>query len=238
MSIYDDEKSFEQLEFVLQRLERGMSRTEIAAEMGVTVPTVSRIINADRRNREQRRERERAIWTLRQKGLTHQEIADQVSMERSSVSKILKRLNNRFLDKMDDQIQQAKIEQWQQLDYIVSESLSAWERSKEAQRNIKRTQESLEHPGGLGGGTQDPEKPLVQSVSTTTAVIDQDGNPNYLKAAREALADMRKLLGIDAPTKIAATDPTGQKSTPGQVLIFVPDNGRGDNAEPENNAAA
>jgi transcriptional regulator with XRE-family HTH domain len=235
MSIYDDEKSFEQLEFVLQRLERGMTRTEIAAEMGVTVPTVSRIINADRKNREQRRERERAIWTLRQKGLTHQEIADQVSVERSSVSKILKRLNNRFLDKLDDEIQGAKIEQWQQLDYIVSESLSAWERSKEAQRNIKRTQEALEHPGT--GGTQDPEKPLVQSVSTTTAVIDQDGNPNYLKAAREALADMRKLLGIDAPTKIAATDPTGQKSTPGQVIIFVPDNGRGD-TEPENNAAA
>lgn len=89
--------------------------------------------------------------------------------------------------------------------------------------------------------------PLINSGNVARiAVEDENGNPIHdpatghlvtraledkapkLAAINMALRVMErraKLLGLDKPTKIAATDPTGQMAQPA-VLFYLPHNGR------------
>jgi hypothetical protein len=53
------------------------------------------------------------------------------------------------------------------------------------------------------------------------------GDATYLNQARAAMADKRKITGIDAPTKTAATNPAGdQEAGKAQVVVYIPANGR------------
>jgi len=47
----------------------------------------------------------------------------------------------------------------------------------------------------------------------------------HIARARQNCAERRKLFGLDAPSKTALTDPSGEKEAPG-VVIYIPDNGR------------
>jgi hypothetical protein len=89
--------------------------------------------------------------------------------------------------------------------------------------------------------------PLINSGCVVRAIIeDENGNPSRdtqtgdiitrtledkapkLAAINTALRVMErraKLLGLDKPTKIAATDPTG-KAASSPVVIYIPHNGR------------
>lgn len=91
--------------------------------------------------------------------------------------------------------------------------------------------------------------PLIHGgVQVRVAVEDEDGRPmkdaaNHNKTVTRALADesvrlqataqltklmerRARLLGLDAPTKTALTDPTGTKAAPGGVMFYIPSNGR------------
>jgi predicted transcriptional regulator len=144
------------------------------------------------------RERERRAWDLRQRGWTQQRIADELGITHQAVSALLKRLDRRFLAKSDDLIAAQKAAQTQQLQYIADEALQAWERSKLDAETVVTTS-GRAHVSKEGDVTLLPDETKVQ-------IQGQSGDPRLLDQARGALEDIRKVWGIDAPTKVAGPD--------------------------------
>lgn len=135
------------------------------------------------------REREQQSWALRQRGFTHQRIADQLGLDRSTITKMLGRLSARVNAKLGQEITEHKMAQLEQLSFIIDECMQAWERSKESQKSVsKKTTDA----GKLTG--RKAEEILMQTE-------DQDGNIRYITEARAAMADIRKILDIDAPIR-------------------------------------
>ena len=143
-------------------------------------------------------EREVQVWTLRQKFYTHQRIADELGLERSTVTKILQRVTKRALNGLSEDIREKKIAQLEQLEYIADEAIQGWHRSREAQKNVSRR--TTEKAGRLTGGKR--EETLIQTS-------DMDGDPRYLETAMKALADIRKIAGIDAPKAVELSGKDG-----------------------------
>lgn len=144
-------------------------------------------------------EREVQAWTLRQKFYTHQRIADEMGLERSTVTKILQRVTKRALTGLAQDIQEKKAAQLEQLEYIADEAIQGWHRSKESTRNVSRR--TSERPGRFASGGK-MEETLIQTS-------DMDGDPRYLDAAMKALADIRKIAGLDAPKGLEVTGKDG-----------------------------
>lgn len=204
------------------------NRTELARLTGYSRPQVIRVLKNHRENREMIIQRERQVWDMRQKGKTHAQIAAALDVDRSTVTKMLGRMYARSLSNLDEAVKQEKLEQWDRLDYMVSECLDAWEKSKQAAKSVteKKIMPAPDPNAPAPAGQNQPNQPAERV--TTSQVTDQDGNVRFLVEARAALADIRKILGIDAPTKIAATNPQGDEAAPGagQVIVYIPDNNR------------
>ncbi len=141
---------------------------------------------ASRQPREITRYREMRAWELRQQMWTQKRIADELGICHQAVSKILKRIDERFLAKADELIAEQKAAQTEQLRYIADEALQAWERSK---RNAETV----------------TTKETDNGTEVTTRVQGQYGDPRLLDQARGALADIRTLWGLDAPKRLDAT---------------------------------
>ncbi len=144
-------------------------------------------------------QREAQAWALRQKFYTHQRIADELGLERSTVTKMLQRISARTLKKLSDEVLERTAAQIDQLDYLADEAVQAWHRSKEATRNVAKRTRSASGGFGRRGQTEDT---LIQTS-------DMDGDPRYLDVALKALADGRKLLGINAPERTELSGPRG-----------------------------
>lgn len=140
--------------------------------------------------REVIRERERRAWELRQQGATHDRIALELGVDRTTVTKLLARLSQRYLATIQEEVGAVKGEQVAQLSYIYDEAMQAWSASKQASKVVgKRVKKVNAAKGGSDG------------EEVTTRVQDEDGDPRYLQTAMSALSDIRKILGADAPIK-------------------------------------
>lgn len=229
------EDYYELVDRIVSLEQEGIKRREIAQELGITLKRVTAILKKHAENPELVAQKEAEVWALRVQGKTHQEIAKIVDMERSSVSKMLKRLKDRAIASLDDEILAEKVLQWNRLEFIVVESFEAWETSKQADKRVTQRRSSVKpKEGSQDEGDQTPDK---VSEIVTSQVVEQDGNLNFLREARAAMKDIRDLLGIEAPKKIAQTDPTGMKEAElgAQVVFYIPDNQRDGNGLPEKN---
>lgn len=148
--------------------------------------------------REVLRERERVSWDLRQRGWTHERISVELNLERSTVSKILNRVSKRYNDHIIEAMAEERATQVARLNLIVDESMRAWERSKAAKKLARKQQ-----TGSSGSGTGSPVR---SSEVVETRLEDRDGDPRYLDTAMKAMADIRRILGLDAPLKSLAVD--------------------------------
>ncbi len=140
-------------------------------------------------NKEQQLDRDKKMWSLRQQGWTHEMIADELRLERSSITKALGRMSRDASRELTDTLIEEKYAQLAQLRHTVAEAMLAWERSKQANKTVTR-----KAPGGDSAAT------------TMVRMEDTDGDPRYLQVANQARADLRKLLGLDAPTKVVNLD--------------------------------
>lgn len=75
------------------------------------------------------------------------------------------------------------------LEHLFAEAVRAWEQSK-ADTTRRRQRKSEGGPGGAG------------ATVAELVVENRHGDPRYLDEARKALADHRKLWGLDAPQKL------------------------------------
>jgi transcriptional regulator with XRE-family HTH domain len=129
-------------------------------------------------------------------GWSQPQIAGDLGISQAAVSKLLKRIETRLLRELAETVQRQKARQTLRLEHLFAEAIRAWNESKAdtTRRRQRQTQ------GGNGAGATVAE--LV--------VENQHGDPRYLDEARKALADQRKLWGLDAPQKVdlhAARDP-------------------------------
>jgi hypothetical protein len=122
-------------------------------------------------------------------GRTQHQIAEALSISQPAVSKIARRVEERLLADLAYKAERQRARQTLRLEHIYGHAMQAWQDSK--QEGLRRRQRKTEHDGGAG---------------TTVAELvseNRHGDPCYLDEARKALADMRKLWGIDAPERVS-----------------------------------
>jgi predicted transcriptional regulator len=134
---------------------------------------------------------ERAI-ELQRLGWIQRRIAVELGVTQPAVSKSLARFNARVFERLIRRAAAEKARQIQVLERVTQEALEGWERSK-------RDAEILR---SIEGGKDGPRTELV--------IKGQAGDPRMLAEARNALADARKILGLDAPAKLI-TSTTGER---------------------------
>lgn len=151
--------------------------------------------NSNHLTKEQRLYRDSRIWDLRvKKNKTQDAIAKELQTTQKTVSKVLERLNFAYYQAFIHRIDIVKQEQVAQLEIVAQNAWRAWEKSK------KKHVTSTDSVGGESGG--------FNSVTTS----DQYGDPRFLTVYLKAKEDIRKILGIDAATKVHIT--TTDNKTP------------------------
>jgi predicted transcriptional regulator len=142
------------------------------------------------------RTRELRAMELTVLGWSQLQIAADLGISQAAVSKLLRRIETRLLRELAETVGRQKARQTLRLEHLFAEAMRAWNESKAdtTRRRQRQTQ------AGAGAGATVAE--LV--------VENQHGDPRYLDEARKALADQRKLWGLDAPQKVdlhASQDP-------------------------------
>lgn len=143
------------------------------------------------------RQREARAWELWLEGLRPQAIADRLvkegyapSLTRQAVRKMLRRVETRMAERLDDRAERETVRQLARLEHVTAEALAAWERSKRASKQIREKQVADRAAGG------------ADRIETTRAIAVRTGEPAFLKTALAALADTRKVLGLDAAARV------------------------------------
>lgn len=86
---------------------------------------------------------EREAWDLRRKGWSQERIAEKLKVDQSTVSRMLRRTEDRLNKEFKERAERLKIEQLARLDYIIDESLEEWRRSKRNARASRETTKEL-----------------------------------------------------------------------------------------------
>ena len=133
--------------------------------------------------------REHRVWERSVAGGSQRDIAAEEGITQGAVSKILQRVEAQLFKEFVARVEQKKSRQDGSLRFIYQEGLKAWEASKE---DATRRVQQKTHPASGGSGTT-----VAQLVVET-----RHGDPRYLDVARKALADHRRLWGLDAPHKV------------------------------------
>lgn len=140
--------------------------------------------------------RTRRAVDLAIEGWTQQEIAADLHVSQAAVSKIVRRADERALQDLSATVQRQKVRQTQRLERVIREATRAWEQSKgDATRRRQRKRERDGH--GEPGGAETVAEVVVDT---------RHGDPRYLDAIRKALADLRKVWGLDAPQQVDVQD--------------------------------
>ncbi len=154
------------------------------------------------------RDLELRIWTLLSEGKTPSKIAREVGIARQSVHRIIRRVEAKYNQAIASRVVRLKARQARALEAVLVEALDAWERSKGPARRVRK---ETGHPGPgdsprgkrssdlRSGKRTGDSRTGARTDLTRTEVESRVGDPRFLTEARQALADMRKLYGLDAP---------------------------------------
>ena len=135
------------------------------------------------------RTREVRALELATLGWSQHRIAADLGISQAAVSKLLRRVELRVLREWGDMVHRHKVRHTLRLEHLYAEAMDAWAQSK--RDTTRRRQRKTE---GAAGGA---------STSIAEVVVEnQHGDPRYLDQARQALADHRKLWGLDAPQQL------------------------------------
>jgi hypothetical protein len=167
---------------------------------------------------------------------SYRSIAEELGLTIPAVQVLMKRAFSTHLSKFDSHIQSYKMQQLGMLEYMAQEAIEAWEKSKQPQVMTTTTQHFSEdepetdgrrkkghsasvidvEPRMTIGGEMvfmpladygdKPTKMRISDQTVQTKVAQAPGDPRYLESARAAMADIRKLLGLDAPVRLKRDD--------------------------------
>ena len=128
---------------------------------------------------------EERAWTLYvNAGKTQAQIAAELGVHQTTIGKAVRRVEERLQAEFKEARLRGRIHQLARLDHIYAEAIAAFTRSKLSQAaSASWRPEALEVPPA--------ERP---------------GDPRFLNAAMTALAEKRKILGLDAPAQFQMVD--------------------------------
>jgi hypothetical protein len=137
------------------------------------------------------------IWALLSEGKTPSAIARDVGIARQSVHRIIRRVEAKYNQAIASSVGRLKARQARALEAVLDEALDAWERSKHPARRVRK---ETGHPSSSrADDSRSGERSRARTDLTRTEVQSRVGDPRFLTEARQALADIRKLYGLDAP---------------------------------------
>lgn len=125
-------------------------------------------------------------------GVTYRQIAEAFGLARSVVGRTFQQINTWLFPQFVENIRNEKMMQTESLRHIFAEAMQGWERSK--RDGVSVTEKDVEFGEGK-----------IPAVEKSTTTKGQCGNPRFLDAARDALEDIRKLWGMNAPVEIQYT---------------------------------
>jgi hypothetical protein len=124
------------------------------------------------------------------------ELARQVGVDRSTVSRDLKVLNARWKESGVRDLDAAKGQELDRLDQLEREYWDAWQKSK-GPHEVTTTEQTT-------GGDGERARAAIRTE-------EQHGDPRYLAGVQWCIEQRCKLLGLNAPQKIAPTTPDGRE---------------------------
>ena len=119
--------------------------------------------------------REAKAWELKQQHWSNSRIAAELKVNPSTITRILDRLEKQYRAETAADVEAVKSRQIAQLERIAAEAFEGWIRS---QRDAVTTKETAD------------------GVEVTRK--GQAGTAEFLKTVMQAMADVRKILGLDA----------------------------------------
>ncbi|HVV98798.1 MAG TPA: hypothetical protein VHB77_00575 [Planctomycetaceae bacterium] len=144
-------------------------------------------------------------------------IATEVHAEVGTVANDLKRLEQGWREAGLRDFDRLRGIEAAKLDEIERCAWDAFDRSREAAQ--KRTKRKRRTTGG---------KQPTEVDEATVVDADRVGDPRFLHIVLEAIADRRKLFGLDKPTKVTHTDVSGNQEACG-IVVYLPSNRRDEN---------
>jgi hypothetical protein len=134
------------------------------------------------------------------------ELAQHVGVNRSTISRDLKVLNARWKEAAVRDLDAAKGQELEHIDQLQREYWNAWEKSKQGHETTTTEQ--------ITGGDGDRTKAAIRKE-------EEHGDPRYLAGVQWCIEQRCKILGLNAPQKIAPTTPDGQEPYRMTVEDFV-----------------
>lgn len=147
------------------------------------------------------RDRRRAA-DLYLQGWLQADIAADLGIDQSTISRDLKALQSEWLESALINFNEAKAQELAKVDRLEREYWEAWARSCEDAETVRQ------EGSRKGKGTSGKLPPVDKIVKTSKG---QAGDPRFLQGVQWCIDKRCKILGIDAPQKIAPTDPTGMR---------------------------
>ena len=145
----------------------------------------------------QRAELESRAWDLAQRAWTQRRIARELGVSQPAVCGMLARVNSRVLKRLEADVALKKAEQTQILEHLLDEAVQAWDRSKTPRKRASKKTTSRQ--SGVAGPDGNPVAPNESSIQEAT---ERDGDPAFIGLARDILADIRTIWGLDAPARV------------------------------------
>lgn len=148
----------------------------------------------------------RRIAELYLHGWLQVDIAEEVGVNQSTISRDLKSLHKEWLQSALVDIDEAKAKELAEVDNLEREYWRAWERSQ-----LDKEIEIQETVTGGKEGSREREQ---------TRLEGQAGDPRFLNGVEWCVERRCKLLGLDAPTRTDVT--SGGERLPG-VTVYLPE---------------
>ena len=143
----------------------------------------------------------RRIAELYLRGWLQVDIADELGLHQTTISNDLKAIQAEWLESTIVDFDKARARELAKIDDLEREYWCGWQEStKDREIDIEESQAGGKH------GSLD---------KTVHKVEGQVGDPRFLQGVQSCIDRRCKLLGLDAPTKVAPTDPTGSKEYTG-----------------------
>lgn len=165
----------------------------------------------NKRSKEQRIDDMNSLSRLYVKGISQMEIGRQLGISQGQVSIDLKKLLKQWEETRLDEIDRYKHEQLVRINLIEEEMWSAWEKSKTKGKRTVSMSKSGETEAGIDPLTgrkikTDSEKYWRAGTQEEEPVA---GDMQYMNGIMWCQQERAKIVGLYAPKKVAATDPTG-----------------------------
>jgi hypothetical protein len=156
-----------------------------------------------KRNKAQRNNHRQRIADLRLQGHTIAQIVKATRLSESTVHRELRALADEWRESAADSINEHRVRELARLEIIERDAWAEWDRSRK--NYAKEVTERLKGAGEKGDFETGPK---VVRRETGGRI----GEAKFLQIILNAQDARRKLLGLDAPTKMAPTDPNGEKA--------------------------